>query len=97
METEIPLWKQSETTRGREAQKAVSRMLNTLVYAPEPFVEAMEKDHRTLQQLFTGLCIAWLKHLAELPEGHYDDRNQGSVEFARSIKPYLDKAYLRYI
>jgi len=43
----------------------------------------MENQHRTLQQGFTRLCVAWLKRLAE-PDYHYDDRNKASVRLARS-------------
>lgn len=53
----------------------------------EEFVEAMAIQHRTHQQGFTTLCLAWLTHLAALEEGkgEYDGRNEASVQVARKI------------
>jgi len=50
----------------------------------EQFVATMAREHRTLQQLFTGLCLKWLYHLAAHPE-HQDLRNQASVETATRV------------
>jgi len=60
------------------------------------FVLEMECQHRTLQQGFTRLCIAWLKRLAD-PDFMFDDRNKASVELAKRLKEYLDNAYLPLI
>jgi hypothetical protein len=49
------------------------------------FVTLMSYEHRTLQQCFTGICLAWLTHLAGLKEGEYDGRNEASVKVAREI------------
>jgi len=53
----------------------------------EEFVAAMATQHRTHQQGFTTLCLAWLTHLAALPEGQgaYDQRNEASVQISRKI------------
>lgn len=59
------------------------------------FAEAMAGKHRTLQQNFTRLCIAWFQQLAVAE--YYDDRNQASVELARKLKPILDDTYLPFI
>ena len=62
----------------------------------DALVHKIEQWHPTLQQNFTRFCIQWLKRLAE--DGFsFDDRNKASVEFARSIKDKLEKAYLPYI
>lgn len=45
--------------------------------------EYMTREHRTLQQMFTRLCVDWLKQLSEVE--YYDDRNKASVEFAKSL------------
>lgn len=55
------------------------------------FIESMHNEHRTLQQGFTRLVLAWLKHLSTLPEGHYDLRNKASVEIAKKLVGKLDK------
>ena len=59
------------------------------------FVERMSREHRTLQQTFTRLCIKWLQHLSQTE--HYDLRNEASVEFAKSIKRELDNAAIPFI
>ena len=62
----------------------------------DALVHEIEQWHPTLQQNFTRFCIQWLKRLAE--DGFsFDDRNKASVEFARSIRHQLEKAYLPYI
>ena len=55
----------------------------------------MSYEHRTLQQQFTKLCIAWLKELAETES--YDLRNEESIKFAQSIKDKLKSANLPLI
>jgi len=49
------------------------------------FVKEMSYEHRTLQQCFTGICLAWLTHLAGLKEFEYDGRNEASVRIAKMI------------
>ena len=51
------------------------------------FARLMSYEHRTLQQQFTKLCIAWLKELSETES--YDLRNECSVKFAQSVKDKL--------
>jgi hypothetical protein len=63
---------------------ALSKIANRSL-SPELFVQCMDREHRTLQQSMSGLMLAWFKHLAELPAGHYDLRNQASVEIARKV------------
>jgi hypothetical protein len=76
-----------------ELAEKVSRFVNTMGNADRVkfFVEAMHGEHRTLQQSFTGLALAWLKHLASLNEGQYDLRNKASVEVAKKLVGKLDK------
>jgi hypothetical protein len=50
------------------------------------FVKEMSYQHRTLQQMFTGICLAWLNHLSKLEEHQYDLRNEASVKTAKKIK-----------
>ena len=45
--------------------------------------------HRTLQQSFTRVCVAWFDHLAEVGargSGHYDMRNEASVRLAEAFQ-----------
>ena len=49
------------------------------------FVEAMAKEHRFLQATFTRLCLAWIKHNADLEENQYDGRNEMEVKACKVI------------
>lgn len=67
----------------------------------EKIAEYMSREHRTLQQTFTKLCVDWLKQLAVTE--YYDERNKASVELAKSLmdipeaKEVLDTARLPMI
>lgn len=54
-------------------------------------VSELGREHRTLQQKVTALAVGWLEHLAELPEGRYDLRNEASVKLARKLLAGTDK------
>lgn len=53
----------------------------------DEFAKKMGMEHPTLQQNFTKLCCAWLKHLATTD--YWDARNKASVDFAKTIKDEL--------
>lgn len=71
-----------------ETVKTVSNYVNSMSADYNEFAELMGREHRTLQQNFTKLCVAWLKHLATTE--YYDLRNEASVKFAQSIQDKLD-------
>ena len=49
-------------------------------------VELMSREHRTLQQQMTQVCLLWLKHLTSLEEHNgYDLRNEASVKLAKRL------------
>lgn len=50
----------------------------------DEFNEAMSRQHRTLQQSFTRLCLRWLEHISK-DEYQTDLRNQGSKDIAKKI------------
>ena len=75
------------TDRDKDAVKTMSNYLNSFSVNYDEFAKQMSYEHRTLQQNFTRLCIAWLKQLSETE--YYDDRNAGSVKFAQSIQDKL--------
>ena len=78
-----------------EVVSTLSSYVNSFNCDYNGFAEKFGYEHRTLQQNFTKLCIAWLKHLAETE--NYDLRNQASVEFAKSIKEQLNTTALPLI
>lgn len=62
----------------------VAEMLNSFSFNPGKFCEEMTKEHRTLQQSFTRLCIHWLCTCAS-DEYRYDGRNEASHEIAKAL------------
>jgi hypothetical protein len=78
-----------------EAVGTISSFVNNMGVDYEEFARLMGNEHRTLQQNFTKLCVAWLKYLSEVE--YYDLRNEGSVKFAQSIKDKLTDAQLPLI
>lgn len=81
--------------KDKEMAQQITRYVNNLSFNPDKFVDEMSRQHRTLQQRYTFLCVAWLKKLANTE--HYDNRNEASVKFAKSIKKELDNAAFPYI
>lgn len=74
-------------TRDNDAVQTMSSYVNSMGTDYKEFARLMSYEHRTLQQNFTKLCIAWLKQLSETE--NYDERNRASVEFAKSVKNQL--------
>ena len=58
------------------------------------FVEEMSYEHRTLQQSFTRLCVAWLEHLGSLDDVQYDLRNEDSVNLGREFVEKIQNRHL---
>lgn len=67
----------------------VSAALNSYSFSPEKFCTEFSKEHRTLQQSFTRLCVAWIKTCAS-PDYKYDDRNEASHELGVKISAQTD-------
>jgi len=60
------------------------------------FCVAMEREHRTLQQAFTRLCVAWFLY-ASSPEYRTDLRNEGTHQIALKLQPVIEDSYLPFI
>ena len=75
------------TSVGGSKQTVVDILFDYLNHSSHhgEFIEDAANKHRTLQQCFIKLCVAWLEHLATLKEYQYDARNQDSVELAKAI------------
>lgn len=67
--------------------RIMSGYLNTLSpnSSNKQLVEEISFEHRTLQQNFTRLCIAWLEHCGSLDGMQYDLRNEASAMLGRSF------------
>ena len=55
----------------------------------DQFIDQMASEHRTLQQVFTRLCLHWFKHNSENP--FFDGRNEYTVEVSKKIRACLEK------
>jgi hypothetical protein len=71
-----------QTTKQAEQ---IANAVNSMTFRPKAVAEKMLSQHKTLQQLFTGLCLAWLWVLATDERVRTDGRNQASVDAAKEI------------
>lgn len=77
----------------KDKVQQVSDMLNSFSFDPEKFCEEMTKEHRTLQQSFTRLCIHWLCTCAR-DDYKYDGRNEASHEIAKALISSQDADFI---
>ena len=87
-------------SRESENVRKVSDMLNSFSFSPEEFCKEFTKEHRTLQQNMTRLCIAWIKTCAS-EDFRHDERNRASHVKCKEIVDTMSKDpawdYLPYI
>lgn len=62
----------------------VTDYLNSFSNKNEAFIKEMCREHRTLQQSFTRLCLQWLEHCAS-EEYNYDGRNEASHKVSSEV------------
>ena len=68
----------------KQTVENVTDYLNSFSSKEKEFIEEMSKEHRTLQQSFTKLCLAWVEHCAS-PEYRFDGRNEQSHNISKDI------------
>lgn len=68
----------------KENARKLGDMLNSFSFHPNGVCECMTREHRTIQQSFTRLCIAWLSTCAS-EDYQYDERNKASHEVAKAL------------
>ncbi len=71
--------------REKELARNITDAVNCFGFDYKAFCEAMIGEHRTLQQTFTNICLAWLRYLSECEDWHFDGRNVQSREIATKI------------
>lgn len=77
----------------KEAVKEMSEFVNNMSCPIDEFIEGMANEHRTLQQTFTNLCLAWIRKCAENhSKGNFDGRNLASCEVSRQIVETVEDA-----
>lgn len=84
------------TDKTKEQVRQVSEMLNSFSFEYQGFCEEMTREHRTLQQSFTRLCIHWLSTCAS-DEYRYDGRNEASHEIAKALLSSQDADFIGHI
>lgn len=80
----------------KEQVSTVTSMLNSFTFDYEGFCKQMCKEHRTLQQSFTRLCIRWLCECST-DEYQYDGRNEASHEIAKALINSQDADFIGHI
>ena len=79
--------------------RQISNYLNTYGFNTriEALMSEIDMDHRTLQQTFTKMCVAWLNHCGS-DEYRYDGRNEASHTLGKKFKEVMaDEQYLPFI
>lgn len=84
---------QSKPLTTEETVGVVADYFNSFSSKEKAFAEVMSREHRTLQQSFTKLCLKWIEHIA-VPfkwEGNtatgysVDGRNEASQKTAQKL------------
>ena len=91
--------KNNENQAGIDLANTISKAINTFGHDDviKACVEALSRDHRTLQQTFTMLCCAWFRKLAADPD-NCDPRNEASVNLAvKVVKAFNTDMVLPFI
>jgi hypothetical protein len=73
-----------ENNRAKNIANEMSGFVNSYSSDHQAFIAEMGKDHRTLQQSFTKLCLKWIEYVASEDYRH-DLRNQDSHEVCQKI------------
>lgn len=77
----------------KEQVNQVTDMLNSFSFDYEGFCKQMCREHRTLQQSFTRLCIHWLSTCAG-DNYQYDGRNEASHDIAKALIESQDADFI---
>ena len=79
----------------KDVAYAMSKFVNTYLSRNAEFIDEMSREHRTLQQGFTRLCVQWLEYLATVE--HYDLRNEASVSLGKEFVEKIENRHLPYV
>jgi hypothetical protein len=69
-----------------ELARKISDYVNGIGNKLEDVIDPMARDHRTLQQGFTKLCVAWLERCAKMHDDRdFDGRNEHSAKLGKKF------------
>lgn len=71
-------------TQAQEVVNNVTDYLNSFSNKNAEFIKEMNREHRTLQQSFTKLCLEWLENCAS-EDYHFDGRNEASHKVSKEV------------
>jgi hypothetical protein len=71
-------------TQAKEVVNNVTDYLNSFSNKNKEFIAEMNREHRTLQQGFTKLCIEWLENCAS-EDYNFDGRNEASHNVSKEL------------
>ena len=75
---------QSRRLDAKETVEILTDYFNSYGSKESDFIEAIAREHRTLQQSFTKAALMWIEHIAS-PEYRTDGRNEGSQKTAQKL------------
>ena len=81
---ELTKYEQELKDRSEKIVADLAKLVNSMSFKPDYFIDAMSKEHRTLQQSFTKLCMQWLEYVAS-DEYRTDGRNEASHELCKDL------------
>jgi hypothetical protein len=68
----------------KETIGMITDYLNSFSNKDKEFITEMNMEHRTLQQSFTKLCLAWLENCAS-EDYRFDGRNEASHKVSKEV------------
>lgn len=77
-----------EKTREELLGEQIGNTINCFNFDNEKFIEKMDREHRTKQQQFTGICLAWIEHVCSA-DYNYDGRNEISHLQCEKIRKFM--------
>jgi hypothetical protein len=81
----------SQKTDTQVLVNEITNFVNTFSLKSDEFTAEMSREHRTLQQSFTRLCLAWIEHCAS-DDYRYDLRNEDSHTICKTLVESFRKA-----
>jgi hypothetical protein len=78
----------AEKTREELMSEQIGKNINCFNFDNKKFVENFSREHRTLQQQFTSLCLAWINYVGS-PEYRFDGRNQYSHQQCEKLNQFM--------
>jgi len=73
-----------ENNKAKHLANEMSNFVNSFSSDHQVFITEMGKDHRTLQQSFTKLCLKWIEFVGS-DDYRHDLRNQDSHETCKKM------------